>query len=47
MIRKNYKLQESCFFLAIIIIQGISYIFHSTQELSRIFVEFTSTDIKK
>jgi hypothetical protein len=40
-------LQETCFFLAIIIIQGISDIFYSIQELSGIFMEFSSRDIKK
>jgi len=40
-------LQETCFFLEIIIIQGISDIFYSIQELSGIFMEISSQDIKK
>jgi hypothetical protein len=40
-------LQKTCFFLAIIIIQGISDIFYSIQELSGIFMEISSRDIKK
>jgi hypothetical protein len=40
-------LQETCFFLAITIIQGISDLFYSIQELSKNFVEFSSRDIKK
>jgi len=40
-------LQETCFLLAIIIIQDISDIFYSIQELSGNFVEFSSGDIKK
>ena len=47
MIRKNQKLQKTSFLLAIIIIQGISDIFYSIQELSGIFMEFSSRDIKK
>jgi hypothetical protein len=46
-IRKNQKLQKTCFLLAIVIIQGISDIFYSIQELSGIFMEFSSRDIKK
>jgi len=40
-------LQETCFLLAIIIIQGIPDIFYSIQELSGIFMEFSSRDIKE
>jgi hypothetical protein len=47
MIREIRNCRRHVFFLAIIVIQGISDKFYSIQELSGIFMEFSSRDIKE